>query len=123
MSPAAAGGSGAHAMRLSRRARSRCGLGSIIATVVALGGVAFGGIACAPAGMRPAGIHVVASTSLFAEMAQNVAGARVTVDSLAPAGVSVADCSASPAGARRAADADVPFGNGLPRDLLCEPRP
>jgi ABC-type Zn uptake system ZnuABC Zn-binding protein ZnuA len=70
---------------------------------------------CAPA--SPSGrISVVATTTIFADLASHVAGQDATVDSIAPAGASVEDFAPRPEDARRVADARVIIVNGLGLD-------
>jgi len=57
---------------------------------------------------------IVATTTIIADLARNVTGARV--DSLAPAGVSVEDFEPKPEDARKVAEARVILVNGLSLD-------
>jgi len=61
-------------------------------------------------------LRVLASTSLLADMAKNVAGERATVEPIAPAGVEVEQYDPRPEDAKKVADADVIFVNGLDLD-------
>jgi ABC-type Zn uptake system ZnuABC Zn-binding protein ZnuA len=71
--------------------------------------------ACAPA-PRDGRVSVVATTTIFADLAAHVAGPDAAVDSIAPAGASVEDFAPRPDDARRVADARVIIANGLGLD-------
>ena len=71
--------------------------------------------ACAPA--SPGGrVSVVATTTIFADLAAHVAGQDAAVESIAPAGASVEDFAPRPEDARKVADARVIIVNGLGLD-------
>ena len=71
--------------------------------------------ACAPA--APNGrVSVVATTTIFANLATQVAGPDAAVDSIAPAGASVEDFAPKPEDARKVANARVILVNGLGLD-------
>ena len=71
--------------------------------------------ACAPA-PRDGRVSVVATTTIFADLAARVAGPDAAVGSIAPAGASVEDFAPRPDDARRVADARVIIVNGLGLD-------
>jgi ABC-type Zn uptake system ZnuABC Zn-binding protein ZnuA len=71
--------------------------------------------ACAPAS-RDGRVSVVATTTIFADLAAQVAGPDASVDSIAPAGASVEDFAPRPDDARKVADARVIIVNGLGLD-------
>lgn len=58
-------------------------------------------------------IHVVTSTTVFADLVRNVGGDRVTVSSIVPPGVDPHVYDPTPREARNVATADVLFINGL----------
>jgi ABC-type Zn uptake system ZnuABC Zn-binding protein ZnuA len=89
-----------------------------LASVLTLLGA--GIVGCAPERTGEGAIRVVASTSLLADLAKNVARERAGVESVAPAGVSVEDFAPRPEDARRVAEADVIFVNGLDLDAWME---
>jgi manganese/iron transport system substrate-binding protein len=61
-------------------------------------------------------VSVVATTTIFADLAAHVAGQDAAVASIAPAGASVEDFAPKPEDARRVADARVIIVNGLGLD-------
>lgn len=68
------------------------------------------------AGTPEGGLKVVATTTVFADMIRNVAGDRVAVDSIIPAGAGPEDYEPKPDDARRLADADLVVSNGVGLD-------
>ena len=76
------------------------------------------GFACAPAGGGGAASakHVLATTTLFADMAANVGGDRVRADSIVPAGSHVEEFEPKPEDQRKVATADLILKNGLDLD-------
>jgi zinc/manganese transport system substrate-binding protein/manganese/iron transport system substrate-binding protein len=79
--------------------------------------------ACSPDGASgpvasgaPGALRVVATTTVFADMIRNVAGDRVTVDSVIPAGAGPEDYEPKPDDARKLADADLIVSNGVGLD-------
>jgi ABC-type Zn uptake system ZnuABC Zn-binding protein ZnuA len=76
--------------------------------------------ACAPASLGGR-TSVVATTTIFADLAARVAGPDARVDAIAPAGASVEDFAPRPEDARRVADAHVIIVNGLGLDRWAEP--
>jgi ABC-type Zn uptake system ZnuABC Zn-binding protein ZnuA len=71
------------------------------------------GCAAAAPGGR---VSVVATTTIFADLAAHVAGSDAAVASIAPAGASVEDFAPRPDDARKVADAQVIIVNGLGLD-------
>jgi ABC-type Zn uptake system ZnuABC Zn-binding protein ZnuA len=64
---------------------------------------------------------VVATTTVLADLAAQVAGPDATVDALAPAGASIEDFAPKPEDAKRIANARVILVNGLALDRWVEP--
>lgn len=79
-------------------------------------------LACAPgpAATPAARPLVLATTTILADLARNVAGDRARVESIAPAGVEVEEYSPKPDDAKRVADARLLFVNGLALDAWSE---
>ena len=65
--------------------------------------------------------EIVASTTIFADMAKQVAGDRMRVGSIVPAGVHVEEYEPSPDDAKRVAGARIIFVNGLDLDKWAGP--
>ncbi|MCE7919847.1 MAG: zinc ABC transporter substrate-binding protein, partial [Chloroflexi bacterium CFX1] len=65
--------------------------------------------------------RVLASVSFLADMAQNVAGERATVESLIPIGVDPHAYQAAPADVAKVAESDVLILNGLEYEHFIEP--
>lgn len=76
--------------------------------------------ACGPVNGNPsagaATLDVVATTTVFADIARNVAGDRATVTSIVPAGAGPEDYEPKPNDAIRIADADLIVSNGFGLD-------
>jgi ABC-type Zn uptake system ZnuABC Zn-binding protein ZnuA len=64
---------------------------------------------------------VLATTTLFADMAANVGGDRVTVESIVPAGSHVEEYEPKPEDSKKVAQAALFFENGLDLDKWAEP--
>ncbi|HKW77915.1 MAG TPA: metal ABC transporter substrate-binding protein [Candidatus Limnocylindria bacterium] len=64
---------------------------------------------------------VLATTTLFADMAANVAGDRVTVESIVPAGSHVEEYEPKPEDSKKVAQASLFFVNGLDLDTWAAP--
>jgi ABC-type Zn uptake system ZnuABC Zn-binding protein ZnuA len=64
---------------------------------------------------------VLATTTLFADMAANVGGDRVTVESIVPAGSHVEEYEPKPEDSKKVAQAALFFQNGLDLDKWAEP--
>ncbi len=99
-------------MRLSRRTS-----GSLIILAIAAGLMA-----CQPqassvgASADPGGAKVVTTTTVFADIVQNVGGARVAVTSIIPAGVGPEDYEPKPNDAKLLSDARLIVSNGVGLD-------
>ena len=65
--------------------------------------------------------EIVASTTIFADMAKQVVGDRMRVGSIVPAGVHVEEYEPSPDDAKRVAGAKIIFVNGLDLDKWAAP--
>ena len=59
---------------------------------------------------------IVTTTTVFADIVQNVGGTRVAVDSIIPAGVGPEDYEPKPDDARKLADAKLIVSNGVGLD-------
>jgi len=78
--------------------------------------------ACAPStGGASAKPLVLATTTIFADMAKNVGGDRVTVESIVPAGSHVEEYEPKPEDSKKVAQASLFFQNGLDLDKWAEP--
>ena len=79
---------------------------------------ACGGSASSPSGSAAAGatLHLVATTTVFADIIRNVGGDRVAVSSIVPAGAGPEDYEPKPEDARKLADADLIVSNGVGLD-------
>lgn len=78
-------------------------------------------VACSSPSARSGRTSVVATTTVLADLAVQVAGPDATVEPLAPAGASIEDFAPKPEDAKRIADADVILVNGLALDRWVEP--
>jgi len=76
--------------------------------------------ACAPAS-TDGRVAVVATTTIFADLAARVAGPDASVESIAPAGASIEDFAPKPEDARKVTDARVIIVNGLGLDRWANP--
>jgi ABC-type Zn uptake system ZnuABC Zn-binding protein ZnuA len=65
--------------------------------------------------------EVLATTTIFADMAKQVAGNRLRVGSVVPAGTHVEEYEPSPGDAKRVSAAKIIFVNGLDLDKWAEP--
>jgi ABC-type Zn uptake system ZnuABC Zn-binding protein ZnuA len=78
--------------------------------------------ACAPnTGSASAKPLVLATTTIFADMAKNVGGDRVTVESIVPAGSHVEEYEPKPEDSKKVAQASLFFQNGLDLDKWAAP--
>jgi ABC-type Zn uptake system ZnuABC Zn-binding protein ZnuA len=78
-------------------------------------------VACSSPSAPGGRTSVVATTTVLADLATQVAGPDATVDALAPAGASIEDFAPKPEDARRIANARVILVNGLALDRWVEP--
>ena len=74
---------------------------------------------CGPVG--PGNPQVLTTTTILADMARQVAGDRVTVGSIVPAGAHVEEYEPRPDDAKRMSDAKLVITNGLDLDKWVEP--
>lgn len=65
-------------------------------------------------------LHVVTTTTVFADIVKEIGGDHVTVDSIVPAGVGPEDYEPKPADARRLSEADLVVSNGVGLDDFLE---
>ncbi len=75
--------------------------------------------ACSPSGAAQASddrIHVVATTTILADLVRQVGGDRVTVESLVPKGGEAHTFDPTPSDVRRVVEADLVIRNGLGMD-------
>jgi ABC-type Zn uptake system ZnuABC Zn-binding protein ZnuA len=90
---------------------------SMVAVVVAVLVAACGGSnAASSSGSAGATLHVVATTTVFADIIRNVGGDRVAVSSIVPAGAGPEDYEPKPEDARKLAGADLIASNGVGLD-------
>lgn len=83
---------------------------------------ALAGLVACTAPAAPTGKPLVlATTTIFADMAANVAGDRVTVESIVPAGSHVEEYEPKPEDSKKVARASLFFENGLDLDKWAEP--
>src|SRR5258705_11539418 len=82
--------------------------------------VAFVGSACQPAAsgspVQVGALKVATTTTVFADIVQNVGGTRVSATSIVPAGVGPEDYEPKPDDARRLSDAKLIVSNGVGLD-------
>jgi ABC-type Zn uptake system ZnuABC Zn-binding protein ZnuA len=78
-------------------------------------------LACSSPSSAGGRTSVVATTTVLADLAAQVAGPDATVDALAPAGASIEDFAPKPEDAKRIANARVILVNGLALDRWVEP--
>jgi len=78
-------------------------------------------VACSSPSAPGGRTSVVATTTVLADLAVQVAGPDATVDALAPAGASIEDFAPKPEDAKRIANARVILVNGLALDRWVEP--
>lgn len=104
---------GADLRQRVRLSRTKSTLASLVvgALVAACGGTAATG---GPSGND--GVKVVTTTTVFADLVQNVGGDRVAVTSIIPAGVGPEDYEPKPDDARRLSDAKLVVSNGVGLD-------
>jgi ABC-type Zn uptake system ZnuABC Zn-binding protein ZnuA len=110
------------AYRADGSAPTRLGTGRL-AAVRALARAAVAGLvavtliaACGGAGKADDRLHVVATTTVFADMVSRVGGSHVQVESLVPKGGEVHTFDPKPSDVRRVVEADLVLRNGLGLD-------
>jgi ABC-type Zn uptake system ZnuABC Zn-binding protein ZnuA len=101
-------------MRLSRRHLAGLAALSFVVGSCSLG--SGGSVASHAASADPARLKVVTTTTVFADIVQNVGGARVAASSIIPPGVGPEDFEPRPDDARKLSDADLIVSNGVGLD-------
>lgn len=105
-------------MRLGIKRSIWTGVGAALASLVLVAGC--NGSAASPSPSESAGTTadytVIATTSVFADLAQLALGDNVTIETIIPAGVDVHTFEPSPADAQKLASADLIVMNGLGLD-------
>jgi ABC-type Zn uptake system ZnuABC Zn-binding protein ZnuA len=99
-----------HAVRLSRNR----GADAVLLMVAGLVLAACGDGASVSPG--PGALKVVTTTTVFADIVQNVGGSRVSVTSIIPSGVGPEDYEPKPDDARKLANAELVVSNGVGLD-------
>jgi ABC-type Zn uptake system ZnuABC Zn-binding protein ZnuA len=110
-------------LRLSRIPAAR--LAAIVVLAVALAacqsGASTSGTSASPGGSPPgSALKVVATTTIFADIVQNIGGDRVTVTSIIPPGVGPEDYEPKPNDAKLLNDARLIVSNGVGLDDFLE---
>lgn len=108
-------------VRLSRRASPRELAPVALALALALAGCQVGSGSPSPAGSGvatpgPGALNVVTTTTVFADIVQNVGGSRVAATSIIPPGVGPEDYEPKPDDARKLTDAKLIVSNGVGLD-------
>ncbi len=105
-------------MRLGIKRSVWTGVGAVLASLVLVAGC--NGSAASPSPSESTGAAadytVIATTSVFADLAQLALGDNVTIETIIPAGVDVHTFEPSPADAQKLAGADLIVMNGLGLD-------
>jgi zinc/manganese transport system substrate-binding protein/manganese/iron transport system substrate-binding protein len=110
-------------MRLSRSIKARAALTAVAILAIVACGPAAGTVAPgASAGGPPGGatLKVVTTTTVFADIVQNVGGSRVSATSIIPPGVGPEDYEPKPEDARKLAGAQLIVSNGVGLDDFLE---
>lgn len=95
-------------------------IGMAVVLALVLGGCSAAGAPAAGSG-APKALRVVAAESFLADIAQNVAGERLRVDTLIPRGADPHSFEPSPADVQRVAQADLLIVNGAGLEVFLEP--
>ena len=96
--------------------------GSFVLLLALMAGCASPNTASSAAGTAiPGAPLVLATTTLFADMAANVGGNRMRVESIVPAGAHVEEYEPRPEDSRKVAEASLFIENGLDLDKWSEP--
>jgi ABC-type Zn uptake system ZnuABC Zn-binding protein ZnuA len=106
-------------MRLSRSRDARTLLVVIVALVIVACGPGAGSAGPVTGSGDPPGrttLRVVTTTTVFADIVQNVGGSRVSATSIIPPGVGPEDYEPKPEDARKLADAQLIVSNGVGLD-------
>ena len=105
-------------MRLGIKRSAWTAVGAVLASLVLVAGC--NGSAASPSPSESSGVAadytVIATTSVFADLAQLALGDNVTIETIIPAGVDVHTFEPSPADAQKLAGADLIVMNGLGLD-------
>ncbi|MFZ9976035.1 MAG: metal ABC transporter substrate-binding protein [Candidatus Limnocylindrus sp.] len=105
-------------MRLGIKRSAWTAVGAVLASLVLVAGC--NGSAASPSPSESTGVAadytVIATTSVFADLAQLALGDNVTIETIIPAGVDVHTFEPSPADAQKLAAADLIVMNGLGLD-------
>jgi ABC-type Zn uptake system ZnuABC Zn-binding protein ZnuA len=105
-------------MRLGIKRSAWTAVGAVLASLVLVAGC--NGSAASPSPSESTGVAadytVIATTSVFADLAQLALGDSVTIETIIPAGVDVHTFEPSPADAQKLAGADLIVMNGLGLD-------
>ncbi|MGA1430649.1 MAG: metal ABC transporter substrate-binding protein [Candidatus Limnocylindrus sp.] len=105
-------------MRLGIKRSAWTEVGAVLASLVLVAGC--NGSAASPSPSESSGVAadytVIATTSVFADLAQLALGDNVTIETIIPAGVDVHTFEPSPADAQKLAGADLIVMNGLGLD-------
>jgi zinc/manganese transport system substrate-binding protein/manganese/iron transport system substrate-binding protein len=109
-----------HNVRLSRIALRPVGLVAVAAFALAACGTGTGSSRPGPSSAAvtpgPAALKVVTTTTVFADIVQNVGGSRVAATSIIPPGVGPEDYEPKPDDAKKLADAKLIISNGVGLD-------
>ena len=105
-------------MRLGIKRSVRAAVGATLASLVLVVGCNGGAASPSPSERAdaPAAYTVIATTSVFADLAQLALGDNVLIETIIPAGVDVHTFEPSPADTQRLASADLIVMNGLGLD-------
>lgn len=107
-------------MRLSRNSAPRAVLVAFLAVALAACGTGAGsaspGASSAAVTPGPDALKVVTTTTVFADIVQNVGGSRVAATSIIPPGVGPEDYEPKPDDAKKLADAQLIVSNGVGLD-------
>jgi ABC-type Zn uptake system ZnuABC Zn-binding protein ZnuA len=100
-----------------RLSRNRLGVGALFLFLVVVLAACGGGPASGSSGNPdPDALKVVTTTTVFADIVQNVGGSHVAVTSIIPSGVGPEDYEPKPDDARKLADAQLVVSNGVGLD-------
>src|SRR4051812_39746461 len=113
-------------MRLSRERWLALGIALPLSLLAAACSTGWSGLSGSPAssGIGPSpgpdGLKVVTTTTVFADIVQNVGGSRVAASSIVPPGVGPEDYEPKPDDAKKLADAKLIVSNGVGLDDFLE---
>lgn len=99
-----------------RLSRNRWSSGAPVVLVILVLAACAGLGGDSPAGPDADALTVVATTTVFADIVENVGGSRVAVTSIIPSGVGPEDYEPKPDDARKLADAQLVVSNGVGLD-------